>query len=546
MSFRQSFTVNNLRNFNKEVQVLSAKLISHLERLSVNRTPVEIDTLFGQLTIDVICSVAFQYDISAMENSQEFQDVHQDLANRFESRFFHFLPLAHILIHLPLKIARKYKQMDRNLNKFCAKLLKHLRDLESKGTLRKESFGFAVLEFGKLPGVTESDLVKEIYVTFFAGHDTTSHTMSWFIYALATHPEIQMKCQQEIDSHVQVEKEKGVECGGGDKGLTISLPAYVEAVLKESFRKYPVANRSMRLVEKEEGLVLSKDLLNKRDPNITRHWEANLRQFDRDIVIPKGTWVVTYTHNIHNSPSNWGDRAGEFVSERFMPEGDYLGGGMKSDSQTVNPLSSQAIYGGGGSLGDDLSFTPFSTGMRNCIGMNLALMEIRVALSDVLRQFSFELTEGDMEDENIACETNLTLQPLHKLPVFVTKRTLVSSANAELFQANPIAYYPQYGGYCAWGLTGYDSHVTDPSGFAFGGACVTSKRGFQFTTVDSKLQNVWYLCYEAKHDMNLAGAGDLSKNMVDASRNFQTIVDDNYLKTGSKYCFNTNNIQSCV
>lgn len=39
-----------------------------------------------------------------------------------------------------------------------------------------------------------------------------------------------------------------------------------------------------------------------------------------------------------------------------------------------------------------------------------------------------------------------------------------SSANADIFRSNPEAYYPQYGGYCAWGLTGYDTHVKDPSG----------------------------------------------------------------------------------
>ena len=52
--------------------------------------------------------------------------------------------------------------------------------------------------------------------------------------------------------------------------------------------------------------------------------------------------------------------------------------------------------------------------------------------------------------------------------------------------------------------------------------------------------------YEAKHDMNLAGAGDLQSNMKLSDTNFNTIVDDNYVKTGSKYCFNTNNIQACL
>lgn len=40
----------------------------------------------------------------------------------------------------------------------------------------------------------------------------------------------------------------------------------------------------------------------------------------------------------------------------------------------------------------------------------------------------------------------------------------LNEKNANDFEANPFLYTPQFGGYCAWGLTGYDKHVTDPSG----------------------------------------------------------------------------------
>ncbi len=39
-----------------------------------------------------------------------------------------------------------------------------------------------------------------------------------------------------------------------------------------------------------------------------------------------------------------------------------------------------------------------------------------------------------------------------------------SKENAEMFIRDPAAFYPKYGAYCAWGLTGYDSHATDPPG----------------------------------------------------------------------------------
>jgi len=32
-----------------------------------------------------------------------------------------------------------------------------------------------------------------------AGHDTTASAISWILYSLAEHPDIQAKCQQEVD-----------------------------------------------------------------------------------------------------------------------------------------------------------------------------------------------------------------------------------------------------------------------------------------------------------------------------------------------------------
>jgi cytochrome P450 len=65
---------------------------------------------------------------------------------------------------------------------------------------------------------------------------------------------------------------------------------------------------------------------------------------------------------------------------------------------------------------------PFSHGARNCIGMNLALMEMRTALHEVLGLFRFELADPSLRDEAVAMESVITLRPHKMLPVFVHKR----------------------------------------------------------------------------------------------------------------------------
>lgn len=55
--------------------------------------------------------------------------------------------------------------------------------------------------------------------------------------------------------------------------------------------------------------------------------------------------------------------------------------------------------------------------------MNLALLEIKLTVSQLLEKFTFELADSSMLDENIALESFLTLRPHAKLPVIVKLRS---------------------------------------------------------------------------------------------------------------------------
>ena len=102
----------------------------------------------------------------------------------------------------------------------------------------------------------------------------------------------------------------------------------------------------------------------------------------------------------------------EFKPERWL----------STSSSELNPLSSPAIYAGGGQTVDAISFLPFSTGVRSCIGMNMALLEIRLTLAQLIRRSSFRFVDERMADESYALKSGLTLYPKDKLPVYITKR----------------------------------------------------------------------------------------------------------------------------
>lgn len=48
--------------------------------------------------------------------------------------------------------------------------------------------------------LSDEDLRAEVDTFMFEGHDTTASGISWILYALATHPEHQQRCREEIQS----------------------------------------------------------------------------------------------------------------------------------------------------------------------------------------------------------------------------------------------------------------------------------------------------------------------------------------------------------
>ncbi|MPC09213.1 putative cytochrome P450 4d14 [Portunus trituberculatus] len=82
----------------------------------------------------------------------------------------------------------------------------------------------------------------------------TSHTMAFTLYLLARNPEVQAKLQQEVDTVV----------GKHDGPLTVRHLAqfsYMKAVIKESFRIFPLVIGTSRTLDKD--LILDDYLIPK-------------------------------------------------------------------------------------------------------------------------------------------------------------------------------------------------------------------------------------------------------------------------------------------
>jgi cytochrome P450 len=180
-------------------------------------------------------------------------------------------------------------------------------------------------------------------------------------------------------------------------------------------------------------------------------------QLTPSLHVPQDWWILVSLYTIQNSKEAWGEDAEEFLPERWLPrdgkthhtheEEDPLSApietvGKNSSSSSVSGpqsalkinsatsdnshLASPSCYAGSGYSSEELCFLPFSYGLRNCVGMNLALMELRITLLSLISRYHFTLgpkgEEFGMGEGEDLFETVFTLRPRNGCPIRVTKR----------------------------------------------------------------------------------------------------------------------------
>lgn len=163
---------------------------------------------------------------------------------------------------------------------------------------------------------------------------------------LHKHPEALAKIRQELDSVFG----KGVSADQAlkDNPYLINQCEYTLAVIKEVLRLWPPAS-GVRLGQK--GVFV-------KDP------------ITGEMLPTEGLNVWTVSICMHRSAKIWGPDVDEFKPERFLPE----------NAESLPPDA----------------WRPFEKGPRNCIGQELALIEMKVVLAITIREFDIRAAYDEL------------------------------------------------------------------------------------------------------------------------------------------------------
>ncbi|MBV9515424.1 MAG: cytochrome P450 [Mycobacteriaceae bacterium] len=180
--------------------------------------------------------------------------------------------------------------------------------------------------------LSDDDICNDLLIFMLAGHDTTATALTYSLWALGHHPDMQDRVAAEAAAI-------------GDRELTpndVPQLGYTVQVLHEALRLCPPAAAVGRLAMRDIAVD--------------------------GYRVKKGSIVGAGIYAVHRDPALW-DRALVFDPDRFSPEN---------------------------SRGRDRwQFVPFAGGARSCIGQHFALLESSLALATIVRAAEIRSVDGD-------------------------------------------------------------------------------------------------------------------------------------------------------
>ncbi|KAH7984478.1 hypothetical protein HPB52_021523 [Rhipicephalus sanguineus] len=311
-----------------------------------NKKYIDIVPLVTLCTLDIICETAMGVKVDAQLNSNShYVRSLYEVGETFMARVMRPWLWPNYVFYMS-SFGRKFKDNLAQLHNFTRKVIRERKAelLEQKvidgltigepviGQKRRQAFLDLLLSHHiQDSSLTEEDIREEVDTFMFEGHDTTAMGISWAMYLIGLYTDVQQKIHEELDAIFGEDRERAITPDD------LKEMKYLECALKESQRLFP----SVPFIGRElmEDVVVN------------------------GYTVPRGTTCFLFTFMLHRDKEIFPNPE-VFDPDRFRPE-NCVG---------RHPFA----------------YVPFSAGPRNCIGQKFALMEEKVVLCSVLRNFCIQ------------------------------------------------------------------------------------------------------------------------------------------------------------
>ncbi|XP_069342593.1 cytochrome P450 3A4-like isoform X1 [Eulemur rufifrons] len=331
-----TFTSGKLKEMFPIISQYADVMVRNLRQEAEKGKTVSFKDIFGAYSMDVITATSFGVNIDSLNNPQDpfVEKTKKLLKFDFLSPFFLSIRLFPFLI--PIFEALNISVFPKDVTNFLKNSVKRMKEsrLQDKQKHRVDFLQLMIdsqnsKETESHKVLSDEEMIAQSIIFMFGGYETTSSVLSFIMYELGTHPDVQKKLQEEIDAALPNKTPVTYDA--------LLQMEYLDMVVNETLRLFPIAGRIERVCKKDVEI--------------------------KGVFIPKGVVVFIPTKALQRDPKYWPEPE-EFRPERFS----------KKNKDNIDPYL----------------YMPFGNGPRNCIGMRFALMNMKLALIKILQNFSFK------------------------------------------------------------------------------------------------------------------------------------------------------------
>ncbi|XP_078589167.1 cytochrome P450 3A12-like isoform X1 [Branchiostoma floridae x Branchiostoma japonicum] len=341
-----AFSGSKLKQMIAALNSCADQLVENLNSFATTKESFDVKEVTGAFSMDVTARTIFGAEVNSQQDPQNPVIAHarRTFNFNFKSPVIWFYIMFPSIAKPIFETINYHPFTPRDVTDFFDGVMEQLLEMRKtdggKGHVdllqimidsHKESSNGSTdgpKAIGKKQPLTRDDVVGNGIGFFSGAFETLSITMSFALYQLALDQEIQDKARQEIKEAVGSKEEVDYEA--------VQNLSYLEMCVMETLRLYPLVSSIQRVANEDTRLM----------------W----------INVPKGMSVIVPALAIHYDPARW-DEPRKFIPERFT----------KEEREKRNPMD----------------WLPFGVGPRNCIGMRLALMEMKVGLARALMKYRF-------------------------------------------------------------------------------------------------------------------------------------------------------------
>ncbi|XP_075159525.1 uncharacterized protein LOC142232746 [Haematobia irritans] len=368
--FSPAFSTGKL----KQAYPLMLEVAQNMEKYLLRKGDnyiLEVRKLCGLYTTDQIATIAYgiqAHSFDEKDNKPNVFAMHNE-ANMKDRPTYKIIVMLLLPQLAKLLRAELFTQKYRNFLR--TSLNNIIEDRQKSGIIRNDLIDTLIkLREEAVETVEENDkkvyddmLLAQVNVFYLAGFETTMSFLTYTLYLLAKHPEIQKRLRQEIKCVLK--NKEGHISYDSLKSFT-----YLDMVMQESLRLHPVVPYLER-VHNEHDPVLGK---------------FSLKPY-HGFEMPNGMPIFVSVLALHNDPTYWPNPE-VFDPDRFAPGKEI-----------------------------PAAYCPFGVGPHNCIGSRLAIIKSKLGFIYILKNFEvricsqtiMELTTAS-NTISLACHDDIHLQ----------------------------------------------------------------------------------------------------------------------------------------